>query len=747
LALAPLVAGLVLLGCEASDPLVAIRQQQASGDVVGTIEPLRELLAEAPDDPELNFLYGQALANSENPALASWSLRKAMKDPAWLVPAAMQLAYSALGARDYNEVVEITSTILEREPENVSALLMRAQAYVYWKKDPEKALADAKRVLELDQQGLDGFKPMILALIDLDRHDEAREALAEAGSRLAAEPRPAQIMAWYCVTTAVFAQEAGDVEEARATFARCLDEHPADRDAVQSAVAFHDAIGEPDQSLEILRTALAAAPRSQALRAGLAERLRVQGDIVEAEALLLEGVKDENPGAAAAWMDLGRLRQAAGDHPAAADAMQRAVELARASGASTPQLEFAYADALVLAGRLDEALEVAEGIGVSAQRGMIRARVAQSRHEPARALEEFDEALRLWPDNPWARYHAALAAEELGDFDRAIEEYRYSIRISPGATDARTRAAALLLAEGKALLAIQLLAVKAGEEPLALEGQLLALKLAGLLGDIQRVQRSLKRLEKTHPAWVGLGWSRAAEGAAKRAGAGAALEQLEAAVALDLTDLRLLAALRTFVSLSHEAGNPAAADDAVKAALDAHPRSSALHEIRGLHLELSGAAREEARAAYERALELEPRNARASTGLGRLALGDDPQAALAWFDRAAAADPADAEPELGAARALAASGELDRAAERLDALLVEHPLDAQAAAERARLDLDRGIATPGTLERARRAVRFGGGPDALELLRQARAVHGEPEKAVPAGERAREPRGDAPSNG
>jgi tetratricopeptide (TPR) repeat protein len=232
-----------------------------------------------------------------------------------------------------------------------------------------------------------------------------------------------------------------------------------------------------------------------------------------------------------------------------------------------------------------------------------------------------------------------------------------------------------------------------------------------------------------------------------RAGAGAALEQLEAAVALDLTDLRLLAALRTFVSLSHEAGNPAAADDAVKAALDAHPRSSALHEIRGLHLELSGAAREEARAAYERALELEPRNARASTGLGRLALGDDPQAALAWFDRAAAADPADAEPELGAASALAASGELDRAAERLDALLVEHPLDAQAAAERARLDLDRGIATPGTLERARRAVRFGGGPDALELLRQARAVHGEPEKAVPAGERAREPRGDAPSNG
>ena len=93
-------------------------------------------------------------------------------------------------------------------------------------------------------------------------------------------------------------------------------------------------------------------------------------------------------------------------------------------------------------------LEVAEDLSVPAHRHLIRGRVAQERRDPARALEEFDEALRLWPDNPWARYYAALAAEELGDFERAIEEYRNAIRIDPGATDARTRGAALLLASG-----------------------------------------------------------------------------------------------------------------------------------------------------------------------------------------------------------------------------------------------------------------------------------------------------------
>jgi hypothetical protein len=70
-------------------------------------------------------------------------------------------------------------------------------------------------------------------------------------------------------------------------------------------------------------------------------------------------------------------------------------------------------------------------------------------------------------------------------------------------------------------------------------------------------------------------------------------------------------------------------------------------------------------------------------------------------------------------------------------LLLEHPFEAEAAAERARLDLERGVATSRTLERALRAARFGGGADALELLARVHEQRDEPEPAARAAERAR----------
>jgi tetratricopeptide (TPR) repeat protein len=731
--LAALLAGLALLACEPAPTLDAIRQQQASGDLAGSIEPLREFLAEHPDDAEARFLYGRALALTQRPGLATWSLRKAMEDPEWLLPAGTQLAYSALTARDFNTVVEVTGRMLEREPDHVAALLMRANAYAHWKKDPELALADAKRVLEIDPNRLEAYEPLILALADLDRRQEVGEALAESGRLLAAGGHTDEVLAWHCVTTAVFEEQNGEIERARETFARCLEEHPTSSDALWSAVKFHDAQREPERSLEILRSAFERAPESRPLRVAVAERLRAVGDAKGAEALLREAAQTETPHDPAAWVDLGKLRQSKGDHAGAAEAIGRAVELARPAGSLTPQLEFMYADALVLAGRLDDALEVAKGLGVPAQRAMIRARVAQSRRDPAGALHEFDEALRLWPDNPWGRYYAALAAEELGDFERAIEEYRYSIRIDADATDARVRAANLLLAESRPLLAIQVLTVGTEERALSLEGQLLFVRIQAMLGDMKRVHASLVRLAKTHPNWLGRAAVQAAEGVARRTGPDAAFDLLEAAPELDLTRPRHAAALQALVRFAHEAGRPSAAGSLVEAAVAAHPESGALQAVRGLQLELSDAPREAVRATYEGALELAPENPWALAGLGRLALADDPDGALGWFDRAAARDPADPEPKLGAARALAASGKAEPAAQRLDALLLAHPFEAEAAAERVRLDLERGAATAQTLERARRAVRFGGGDEARELLGRVEALHGEPVAATPGG--------------
>jgi tetratricopeptide (TPR) repeat protein len=732
-----LAACLAPIGCGEADPLEAIRQQQQSGNYAGSIEPLRELLATRPDDPEVNFLYGRALALTQRSHLASWSLRKAMEDPQWLVPAGSQLALAALATRDFNEVVEITSRILEQEPDNARVLLMRASAHAHWRKDPELALADAQRVLEIDPDIVEAYEPRILALLSLGRIEEASESLAEAGQRLVELGASEGTLGWHCSTTATFQQESGDVEQARGTWAECLEAHPANLEVISGAMAFHDAQGEWERSIELLREAVAADPGSRNLRVTLAHRLRLHGDAGGAEALLREATSAEGPLlAAAAWMDLAKLRKAMGEHDAAADALQQAIELAREAGTPDPQLLFEYADTLVLARRFDRALEAAEELPVPAHRLMIRARVAQERRDPARALAEFDEALKLWPDNPWARYHAALAAEELGDFERALAEFRYAVRIAPAATDARTRGASLLLARGQPALALQMLVTGLGQSPLEMEGQLLSMRLMGFMGNMAGVSETLTKIEESHPAWAGRALAAAAEGVARRAGPTVALGVLMAAPGVDYADGRYAAALGALVRLSHEAGETAETQGTLERIFAEAPESAALHEIRGLDLELSGAAPEEVRAAYERALEIDPGSPEALAGLGRLAQGDDPEAAVALFDRAAAADPSDAAPKLEAARALLAAGRIDDAAERLDHLLLEHPFEAEAAAERARLDLDRGVATPQTLERARRAVVFGGGPDALDLLGRVHAQRGEDEPAARAAERA-----------
>ena len=84
-----------------------------------------------------------------------------------------------------------------------------------------------------------------------------------------------------------------------------------------------------------------------------------------------------------------------------------------------------------------------------------------------------------------------------------------------------------------------------------------------------------------------------------------------------------------------------------------------------------------------------------------------------------------------------ASGRQQAAEERLEALLEEHPYDAEAAAQLVALQLGRGPGTERTQELARRAVRFGGGADALDLLSRVYEQQDQPERASEAASRAK----------
>jgi tetratricopeptide (TPR) repeat protein len=671
---------LVLTACQRADPLDEVRQLHAAGRPAASLEPLRALLEERPDDPEVLYLYGVALEAAGRPSL--WALEKAMLHPDWLVPAGLRRASSALRLGSHDAAVAAATRVLEAEPDNLAALVLRARARVESRRAYEEGLEDAERVLEQEPDSLDALVSKTVALLGLERAEEAEEAIEQLEERFREADLGPELTARYCVARVEFAKERGDLALAEERLDRCLAEHPAATIGVSEAVDFFDSLGRPDRSIEVLQQALAEAPETIEFRTGLAQRLQQVGREEEAEALLVEASEAEVPAQAMlGWVALAEYRIAAGRYEEGATALEQAVAIGE-----DPELLFLYAETLISAGRFDDALVVAERIGLPVYAALLRGRVLHGQGKPAQALAAFDEGLTLWPNNAVARYYAARAAEDAGDFDRAVEEYRYALRSDPNAADTRWRLAKLLLAEGALEPAFNALMHAWSREPGGPELELMAIGIAARMGGRPGFLQSRLRSLRNPAALRARALAAGVRGLGERRGADAAF-QLVAAEAVDLhrpVNLPVLEALAALL-LAEERAEQAL--EGADAAVEAHPEFAPFHALRGAALVALGRT-EEARAAYERSLQQMPSEARALAGLARLARdAGDGEAALAGFQAAAAADPEDVASRLAAAELLLAADRTEEARPLLEQALAREPYDPAVLRPLARLEL------------------------------------------------------------
>lgn len=715
---------LLVSACSPADPIAEIRKLQADGRHEETVEPLRALLEGRPDDAEVLYLYGVALTSTGLLTQAVWPLRRAMEDPAWQTPAALHLANVAMATADWDMAIGVLDPLIEREPENTQALLLRAYSRAQSRQDYAGSLGDADAALALDPKSSDGLVIRAVALLGLDRIDEAGEAITaasehfdEAGLGLAESPR-------FCVVRATFAKEKKEFDRAEEIFEECLEDDPTNFTVVDESVKFFDGIGKPARALEILRAAFEGVPDFRTYRLSLANRLALTGNQEEAEKLMRDATDVPEPAlAAVAFADLAGFYFERDRFDESISAFEEALARVPDPGA---EFFFAYADALVVGGRYDRALSIAEKMTVVPHRELVRGRVALAKGDPATALQHFTEGLKLWPANAVARYFAADAAEQLGLIDRAIEEYRYSIRADASATDARLRLARLYVASGDEAAALEVIRHDAERNsPGDFDHTLLELELMARLERTNLLPPRLMEAIRPPARWP-LAISALARGKRAHGGPAAAAQIALQADRLDLASPVNALALTGLVDDLVALGRFDEARALIGAALAAHPEAAVFHALEGRLLAGTEARPAEVRAAYERALELSPDDALALLELARIeaAAADRREQALALYARAAAADASDTRALRESVELSIALGRSVEAEALLESLLERDPYDGAAALQLARLRLARtnGAADPATVALLRRAERFGEAAAARPLLQPIEAT-------------------------
>ncbi len=364
---------------------------------------------------------------------------------------------------------------------------------------------------------------------------------------------------------------------------------------------------------------------------------------------------------------------------------------------------------LLRAGRFEDARARAAGLleknpqDVDAM--LLRANATAGLRDPAGAIAEIEEALKINPESSLALVNLGAIRMQVGEAKLAEAAYRQAIALEPASVDPQLAFANFLLAAGRAPEAEATL-----KEALAKEPQhLLANRMLGALylstrraSEAEQPLKNVADISKTPEARFQLADYYASTGRTKEAvdllnslsSEPASLAEAEIRLAaLDYSQRRVPEAHTRLDALLGRSPNYSAAlimkaqwltrenklDEALeraKAAVAADPQSAAAH----FALAVAQDRRREvadATKSYGEVLRLNPRAVAAQVELSRLSLrSGDSATALRYAEEARRTQPSNLDARVAVARSLVVAGNLARAGTELAALLKEAPTSA-----------------------------------------------------------------------
>lgn len=713
------------LGCSSSidSRLDEVRTMQDAGQFMESIEPLRSILAEAPDLPEANHRLGVALMQTGQPSLAVWPLEKSAKSEEFAVSSGLILASAFLGINAPEDAVRVSSHVLEIDPERSAALRMRAHAQIQAGKK-EEALVDARRLRQMQPDDYPSAVLLAGILSDLGELDEAEKTYLEV-KELGAKSGDPSTAARGCLALANF-YDGGRKDRARAeaAFQECVAAYPTEPLALQLATQFYDASGRSDEGTALWKHAVAEAPENLSFRVVLAERMAATGKVDEAQVILVEAA--ESFGTPGAWQVLSDFQRRRGRGEDAAASLERAIQLA---GGGDDTLRFAQGDLYVELGRIEKAEEVLAAISEPTYKDLLRGRILFVKGDPKGALEAFDAGIRRWPNNAVARYLAGIAARDSGESDRAIVELRESSRADAAASDAPLALASILLERGDYQNAAVFAAMHLEKrDPSSIAAFRINSRAAIAAKEYDAARKTLENLRRVPGSEMAYAVERAAiERAAK--GPAASVVILEAAK-VDVSAPANEELLRALVEDQLALGRGDAAIARVDAALAANAESPTLLELRAATLARAGRM-DEARAAFERAMAADPKSAAPLRGLATLEAQDkNVDRALSLLDQAAGLDPKDGASRYLAAQLVLAQGRTDDAEKRLREVIRVSPGNGPARNDLAWILASRGQELDTALSLAEQARRITPTADVIDTLGYVQLKRGDSRAAV-----------------
>lgn len=530
---------------------------------------------------------------------------------------------------------------------------------------------------------------------------------------------------YWCTVRASFKREADEVEEAKQIIEGCLAEFPSSVQLLNEAVSVLTKLGEYDEIIEILRTALEDAPDNKHLRDTLVEHLVAVGSPAEAESILknaLDAATQAEPAqplrAARLWISLASFRLEKGDSTGGLEAFDKAFELL--GDQASADLRFRYADALILAGRYDEAVSIADGTPIEVHGPMLRGRVAFERGDYETAFGELARAALMWPNNAPTRYYLARTSEGRGDFDRAVEEYRQAMRSDPALSAARERLVRLHLAEGRVREAATIHRFKSPKKKgsaSSIEMKILAIEIQASLGNEPDLSIPpsegfpLRMLQERMVDALG-------RGLRFRSGVDAAQEMLAAfGNEVELSERDIFVKEQIDLLLDEDDMLDRAIE-IVRNAEPTYPGNPLISLALGQVFVRKGIELEKAEAALNTALESDPENVDALATLADLAaLQGDRESALAGYDKVLELASDNLQAVLGRLHLLA---ETEQRAEGIQTMVDYinrgNPYEGRAALALALVLDDDDLGRERRVDLTRRAIRFGAGKQALTLL-------------------------------